>query len=142
MNKDRLPELKDWRVRIRPIARRFSPKGDELELLEDLWCVGQATRDSLVLQNIRTQHVIVVKPDNIHHVQLDAGDRRAIVELHSQVFLQGNNAPLEPLIYPQRTVARIPVYVRPKTPRSAGAGAVAVGIVGLLVLAAVGGFKS
>lgn len=150
MKKDRLPELKNHRVRFRPVARRHDPKGYRLPDEDDVWIICEATPRWVTASNIRTQHVVRLSPDNIHHFEPDANrENHAILELNAQVFLQGNHAYVERLVGPSRRPAHNPVQGPGRDPvvipiagtGNPGAEAVWLGVFALVGLAALGAFK-
>ena len=103
MNKSQLQRSVHYRVRLRPIPRRFM--GDrELKALDDDWAVTDVgTHGAGVgIANFRTGHVVRLAFDQIHHFSEDiARDRGGIshgfFELRGQLRLCGPRAELEPL---------------------------------------------
>ena len=144
MNRKMLGKLRDHRVRIRPVARRFDETGEELEQIDDTWGVGQASPQGVVLYNFRTNHIVTLRADAIHHYQEEHGDRRGILHLHVQVFLQGRHAPVEPLVYPERTVMYLPIHRSTRrrltspypTERNQVAGALGIALMGAVLIGA------
>ncbi len=101
MNKSMLPKLVGSHLRVRPILRRFDEFG-ELSPEDDRWHVQYADAEGIRVLNIRTHHVLTIPPDHIHEFRSDSspyfpGIATGFLMLHSQVWLQGRNAGLEPL---------------------------------------------
>lgn len=151
MKKDRLPELKNLRVRIRPVARRHDTEGYRLPDLDDDWFISEATVECVTASNIRSQHIVRLSSDNIHHFEPDANRTgHGILELNAQVFLQGKDTCVERLVGPDRRPAHNPIRGPGRDPvvipiagtRNKTAEAVWIALLGLLVIAALGGFRS
>jgi hypothetical protein len=151
MRIDRLPELKALRVRIRPVAQRHDAQGYRLSDKDDDWFIRDATSKSVTISNVRTQHIVRLSPDNIHHFEPDASHPgHGLIELNAQVFLQGIDAHVERLVgrerqpgyNPVRGPGRNPVVIPIAGTRSKAAEALAIGTLGILLIAAFGGFKS
>ena len=151
MRKDRLQELKGFRARFRPVARRYDAKGYRLPDVDDAWIITEVTQRHLMASNIRTQHFVRLSPDNIHHFEPDASrDDHAILELNAHVFLHGNNAYVERLVGPGRRPAHNPIQGPGREPMvipiagtaNPTAEALWIGVVGFLLIGALGGFKS
>jgi hypothetical protein len=103
MNKTQLNRCISFRIRLRPVARRF--RGSlELKILDDDWLVedvGNTTR-GVVIRNCRTDHVVKLAYDQIHHFAEDIqrdwnGLSHGFFELRAQLTLSGLTAALEPL---------------------------------------------
>lgn len=102
MNWEKLESLVNWRVRIRPIAKRFD--GDlPLPLEDDIWIVQRVAKKAVVeLANIRTGHLAKLGNDHIHHFVSDPpaetdGFRHAILDLDVQLLLRGQRLEIEPI---------------------------------------------
>jgi hypothetical protein len=104
MNKAQLQNSVHFRVRLRPIARRFSAER-ELKAIDDDWIVSDVATygPGVGIQNIRTNHVLRLGFDQIHHFSEDVardradGVRHGFFELRGQVRLSGPRAEVEPL---------------------------------------------
>lgn len=151
MKKDRLPELKNLRARIRPVARRHDAMGYRMPDMDDDWMITEATPQFVMASNIRTQHFVRFSPDNIHHFEPDPNRaNHAILELNAQVFLQGNSAYVERLVGPSRRPAHNPVQGPGRDPvviPIAGTGnqtaeAVWFGVFAVIALTALGAFEA
>lgn len=103
MNKLQMQKCLNFRVRLRPIARRF--RGEfELKAMDDDWLVtniGERTA-GIDISNIRTGHVVKLTYDQVHHYSDDLapsrdGLRHGIFELRVQVLLLGRDSDCEPL---------------------------------------------
>jgi hypothetical protein len=109
-NDEELPGLQEYRVRLRPPARWFDQAGKELERPDDEWSVSQASENGLVLANrCGPIKVVALTPDGIHHFQEAVGDRRGTLLLNVQVFIQGKDCFVEPLVGPKREPAHMPI---------------------------------
>ena len=103
MNKIRLQLSRYFRIRLRPIARRYLVER-ELKSIDDDWIVTDvsSTLRGIEIRNIRTDHVVKLPHDQIHHFSEDvARDRNGLsygfFELRAQLTLSGSQAKLEPL---------------------------------------------
>ena len=104
MNKGKLSKTQDFRMHIRPVARRFDAMR-ELPPIDDDWLVVDTTQVGLRLSNTRTGHSILLPYDHIHDFRSDPSEhprevKRGFLVLLSQVWLQGNRAGIEPLMRP------------------------------------------
>jgi hypothetical protein len=104
MNKSKLAKTRYFRMRIRPVARRFDATR-ELPRIDDDWLVEDTSQDGLRLKNSRTGHGILLPYDHIHDFRSDPSEyprevKRGFLMLLSQVWLQGNRAGIEPLMRP------------------------------------------
>lgn len=103
MNKSQLSRCTQYRVRLRPIARRF--RGDrELRALDDDWLVAAvgAGVKGVEIRNSRTGHFIKLQYDQIHHFAEDVsrdwnGLLHGFLELRCQLRLSGSRVDIEPL---------------------------------------------
>ena len=103
MNKSQLQRCLHFRVRLRPIARRFLG-ARELKAIDDDWIVADVgTRSKGVeVNNPRTGHVLQLAYDQIHHFSEDIardwnGLSHGFFELRAQLTLSGPSATFEPL---------------------------------------------
>ena len=103
MNKSHLQRCLHFRVRLRPIARRFFG-ARELKAIDDDWLVADvgARSKGVEIHNPRTRHVVHVAYDQIHHFSEDIardwnGLSHGFFELRAQLTLSGAWATFEPL---------------------------------------------
>jgi hypothetical protein len=103
MNRSQLQRCLNFRVRLRPIARRFIGER-ELKAIDDDWLVANVgtSANGVEIHNPRTGHVVKLAYDQIHHFSDDiARDRNGLshgfFELRGQLALSGPRATLEPL---------------------------------------------
>lgn len=103
MNKSQLHRCLSYRVRLRPIARRFIGER-ELKAMDDDWLVANvgASIRGVEIHNHRTGHVVRLPYDQIHHFSEDIardwnGLLHGFFELRGQLTLSGPKAWLEPL---------------------------------------------
>jgi hypothetical protein len=75
------------RVRVRPIARRIDRFGEELEQIDDVWPIMDASRNSLTLQNPRSGQNVDLGADHVREYMTDPGRSDGILLLKSQIFL-------------------------------------------------------
>ena len=102
-------------MRLRPLARLFDEAGNELEPEDHEWGVGQASENGLVLVKRRGRlNIVGLKPDGIHHFQEAVEGRRGTLVLNVQVFIQGKNCFVEPLVGAKREPMHVPIR-RPQT---------------------------
>lgn len=88
------------KIKLRPQARRFSELGAELDQLDDMWLVATASTAMLTLQNTRTNHIVPLGTDHVKEYLSDASKASdGTLALKSQVFLQGKNVSVEPIIH-------------------------------------------
>ncbi len=100
MNKQRLSQMRWKHVRVRPIARRFDEtRGIELEQIDDVWLIANASRDELDLCNPRSQQHVLLGTDHVREYLTDAGRSNGMLVLKSQILLFSGQLPeIEPLI--------------------------------------------
>ena len=103
MNKTRLQRSIQFRIKLRPVARRFLGER-ELKSIDDDWIVTNVGSEAkgVEIRNTRTDHVIRLAYDRIHHFSEDVarnwnGLSHGFFELRSQVVLSGSRAELQPL---------------------------------------------
>jgi hypothetical protein len=101
LNKSQLQRCLNYRVRLRPIARRFMGKR-ELKAIDDDWLVANvgASAKGVEIHNPRTGHVVKLAYDQIHHFSEDIardwnGLSHGFFELRGQLTLSGPRAWLE-----------------------------------------------
>jgi len=136
MKKEKLPNLKGYRVQLRPPALWFDEGGRKLDRRDDDWTVVQASENCLVLVNRWGPiHVIGLKPDAIHQFDEAIGNRRGILQLNAQVFIQGEKYYVERLVGQKRD-PHAPIERR-ACPRSKLGQAILIGILGALLVTAV-----
>lgn len=102
MNWDKLAEALYWRMRLRPIPKRFLGN-EHLEPEDDVWIVQGVEKGKAVeLSNSRTGHVAHIGNDHIHHYVSDPasetdGLKHGFLELTVQITLRGSSLEIEPL---------------------------------------------
>ena|SRR5688572_26500663 len=101
MKKNILSQLDGFHLRVRPIARRFDVHA-ELPQIDDRWRAHFSNQQGLQILDLRTEHILTVPPDHIHEFREDSspyfpGIKTGFLMLRSQIWLQGQNAGLEPL---------------------------------------------
>lgn len=88
------------KVRIRPIARRIEPAGNELPPIDDWWQIESSSKEILRLSNPRTGHVLNLGVDHIKEYMTDPEERSdGFMVLKSQIILKGTGVYVEPLVY-------------------------------------------
>ena len=71
MNKEKIRECLNYRIRLRPLPRRIW-HGSEQEQIDDVWHVDSVNENGVVkLSNIQTQHIAKLGADHIHHFDSD-----------------------------------------------------------------------
>lgn len=100
MNRSQLAQMQYKKIKVRPLTRRFDEQGAELEELDDLWMILEASKDRLTLQNVRTEHRVPIGTDHIREYLSDASKLSdGIFLLKSQILLQGRSVSVEPIIH-------------------------------------------
>ncbi len=98
MNRRMLPRLKGQRVRLRPIARRFDSKGHELDEMDFIWSIDEASEDKLLLHYDGTGHSFPLNGDHVHEFRTDPlANNGGFLLLNSQIFLRADKISIEPL---------------------------------------------
>lgn len=98
MNRTMLSKMKLWRVKVRPLARRFDENGSELEELDDIWIIQEVSRDRMTLFNSRSQHLVPIGTDHIREYLTDGTEKTdGFLRLKSQILLQHRDMSVEPL---------------------------------------------
>jgi hypothetical protein len=102
-----LARMQYKKVRIRPIARRIEPNGQELSAIDDWWQIESSSKEKLRLVNPRTSHVLNLGLDHIKEYMTDfEGGSDGFLALKSQVILKGAGEYLEPLVIGGDAAAR------------------------------------
>ncbi len=102
MNKEQLNKSLHYRMRLRPIARRFDGKV-ELEKIDDDWIVIKTVSGrGIQIKNIRTDHAITLAYDHIRTFMSDTsrpndGLKYGFLELTIQVSISGYRIDIEPI---------------------------------------------
>ena len=103
MNKAHLQRCINFRIRLRPIARRFLGER-ELKSIDDDWLVAHVGTKArgVEIHNSRTGHIAKLAYDQIHHFSEDVardwnGLSHGFFELRAQLTLSGPRVELEPL---------------------------------------------
>jgi hypothetical protein len=103
VNKSQFQRCLNFRVRLRPIARRFMGQR-ELKAIDDDWLVAKVgtSAKGVEIHNPRTGHVVQLAYDQIHHFAEDIardwnGLSHGFFELRGQLTLSGPRASHEPL---------------------------------------------
>jgi len=104
MNRDQFKKNLHKRVRLRPIARRFS-NGIELERLDDDWLIEFIEEDGAHIRNLRIPYVTTLGYDQINKFTSDpnrdaGGINHGFLILHVQLFLEGDRLWVEPILRP------------------------------------------
>ena len=97
MNKQKLSEMSNKRVRIRPVARRVDPSGIELPQVDEVWLITQTSREEINLDNARTRHSVTLGTDHVREYMTDRGQTDGFLILKSQIFLFARGLAVEPL---------------------------------------------
>ena len=90
MNKSQLARSVHYRVRLRPVVRRFMGSR-ELKSIDDDWLVADVPKGArgVEIHNIRTGHVVRLAPDQIHHFSEDIARDTAVRLKVEQIQLVG-----------------------------------------------------
>jgi hypothetical protein len=98
MNSQKVAKMQHKKVRIRPIARRIEPNGQELSQIDDWWMIENASRQKIKLLNPRSDHFVTLGTDHIREFLTDeAGGSDGFLVLKSQIILKGAGCHFEPL---------------------------------------------
>jgi hypothetical protein len=98
MNREKVATMQYKKVRIRPIARRIEPSGQELLPIDDRWLIENCSKEKVTLVNPRTNHVLTLGADHIKEYMTDhEGGSDGFLVLKSQVILKGCGVYAEPL---------------------------------------------
>lgn len=77
-----------------PMARRVDERnGIELEQIDDVWLITDASREEIELRNPRTEHIVRMGTDHVLEYMTDLGRTDGIFKLKSQVFLFARRMP-------------------------------------------------
>lgn len=101
MNKDKIRECLNYRIRLRPLPRRVW-QGSEQEQIDDAWHVESVNKKGVVtLSNIRTAHVAKLGADHIHHFDSDPmsetdGYHHGFFILKAQLIFEDGQLRIEP----------------------------------------------
>jgi hypothetical protein len=99
MNREKVATMQYKKVRVRPIARRIEPSGQELAPIDDWWQIESTSKEKLKLVNPRTSHFVMLGADHIREYMTDyAGGSDGFLVLKSQIILKGASAFVEPLV--------------------------------------------
>jgi hypothetical protein len=99
MNREKVATMQYKKVRVRPIARRIEPSGQELPPLDDRWLIESTSKEKLKLVNPRTNHVVTLGADHIREYMTDySGGSDGFLVLKSQIILKGTSVHVEPLV--------------------------------------------
>jgi hypothetical protein len=105
MNWEQLRKLEYTRVRIRPVAKRFTDETgtQELRRIDGDWLIGRIYDKTVPLRH--AGYVLELKGDHIHGWTSDPmrGERFGFLELTCQVHIGGCNVWIEPGVKPART---------------------------------------
>src|SRR5271167_4705583 len=71
MNREMVAKMQYKRIKIRPIARRIEPSGQELPPIDDWWRITEASREKLTVVNPRTSHFVTLGADHIKEFMTD-----------------------------------------------------------------------
>ncbi len=102
MNKQKLQECINYRIRLRPPAMSVLD-GMVVDQRDDVWMVESVTaRGVATVRNISTHHTALLGADHIHHFDSDPvsetdGFRHGFFTLTVQVFMSGNRLWVEPI---------------------------------------------
>ena len=101
MNRRKVHELNGKWVRLRPIPRRFTTAGAELDESDHPWLVTEASRNGVTIQDARRGgHILALAPDQIREFRTDPSENSfGFLILNGQVWVRGRDAGVEPLIY-------------------------------------------
>lgn len=125
MNLAKLKQSIGTCVRLRPPAICQAPDGRALQA-DDEWLVESASHDGLRLYNVRTDHVLELNPDHVHH--FTSGQRSigapptGFLELNVQVTLSGLRCSIEPILSGAARVSRFSVSTRAPLPNEGREG--------------------
>ena len=99
MNREKVATMHYKKVRVRPIARRIEPSGQELPSIDDWWQIESTSKEKLKLVNPRTSHSVTLGADHIREYMTDyAGGSDGFLVLKSQIILKGASVYVEPLV--------------------------------------------
>jgi hypothetical protein len=101
MNLEQLKKNIGQHLRMVPIACRLDEFGEEPQRIDDDWLLQEVTTDYLMVQNIRTAHIIKLGKDHVHHYTSDpnrvqGNAKFGFLTLNVQIFIKGVNASIYP----------------------------------------------
>ncbi len=97
MNREKVATMQYKNVRVRPIARRIEPNGNELPAIDDRWQIESTSKEKLKLVNPRTGHFVMLGADHIREYMTDYdGGSDGFLILKSQIILKGASVHVEP----------------------------------------------
>ncbi len=120
MNLNQLKRNQGYHVQIVPVACRLNDLGIELPPIDDDWLMEEVNDEHVRISNVRTGHIVVLGKDHIHNFssnpQRSLGDLKyGFLNLHVQVFIQGNRARYVPNLRPGERVAPPAIVVTEKS---------------------------
>lgn len=99
MNREKVATMQYKKVRIRPMARRIEPTGQELTPMDDWWQIENTSKEKLKLVNPRSSHFVILGADHIREFRTDYdGGSDGFLVLKSQIILKGASVYVEPLV--------------------------------------------
>lgn len=110
MNKDKLRQCVNYRIRLRPLPRRIW-QGREDPPVDDVWHVESVTPQGVVrLSNLRTQHFAMLGADHIHHFDSDPasdidGYTHGFFTMHVVLTFEDGQLRIEPATLDARRAA-------------------------------------
>lgn len=110
MNLDQLKKNLGQRVQLEPAACRLGNDDKELDLINDDWILDEASNEYLRISNIRTQHIVKLGKDHIHHYtsnpnRAEQGFKYGFLTLNVQIFLKGADSWVRPNAKPGERVS-------------------------------------
>lgn len=90
LNKSKLSEMQGKRVKIRPLARRITPSGIDLEQIDEAWKIESASRERITLRSARTDQGVIIGTDHVREFMSDTNISQGsdgFLMLKCQVFL-------------------------------------------------------
>ena len=102
MNKEKLRQCVNYRIRLRPLPRRIWER-QEQEPIDDVWHVDAVSGQGVVrISNIRTQHIAILGTDHIHHFDSDPareidGYEHGFFQLRVALIFEDGELHIEPI---------------------------------------------
>lgn len=120
MNLAQIKNNVGWLVQLEPVACRLDEAGRELDVENDDWVIQEVTNDVVRISNLRTNHIVKLGKDHIHHFTTNpdratAESKYGFLTLHVQIYLQGSKVRVRPNSRPGE---RLPPDDRPPAERN------------------------
>jgi hypothetical protein len=113
MNWDKITKAANRRIELQPRACFLDAMGRELPEVSDDWVISNPTPDHITVTNTRTQHVMRLGKDHIHHftsnpLRSPDGNDHGFFTLLVQIYIQGDAVSFRPCLRPGEKLPPVP----------------------------------